>query len=104
MFWLFLILRIAKNYVLSNVRQDERSDNEEEEEEEVVSVQDKLNSGQLEHETVPAIIQNGQSKLPVTRRNAGREGEPPRVLVNGHAMETQSKITQATPNGKQKHH
>ncbi|KAL1961204.1 hypothetical protein VTO42DRAFT_3149 [Malbranchea cinnamomea] len=34
LFWLYLILRIAKNYVFSNVKRDERSDNEEEEEEE----------------------------------------------------------------------
>ncbi|EEH09909.1 longevity-assurance protein [Histoplasma capsulatum G186AR] len=32
--WLFLILRIAKNYVLSDVRKDERSEDEEEEEQE----------------------------------------------------------------------
>ena len=31
-FWLFLILRIAKNYALDNIRQDDRSDNEEDEE------------------------------------------------------------------------
>lgn len=34
LFWLFLILRIAKNYVFSSVRKDERSEDEEEEEEE----------------------------------------------------------------------
>ncbi|KAK2798323.1 hypothetical protein FQN50_008879 [Emmonsiellopsis sp. PD_5] len=33
LFWLFLILRIAKNYVLSDVKRDERSDNEDEDEE-----------------------------------------------------------------------
>jgi acyl-CoA-dependent ceramide synthase len=103
LFWLFLILRIAKNYVLSNVRQDERSDNEEEEEDDVVSVQDKLHAGQVEHESVPLIMQNGQSKLPVTRRNADRENEPPQVLVNGHAVGTQSETTAAMPNGKKKH-
>jgi len=86
--------------VLSNVRQDERSDNEEEEEEEVVSVQGKLHTVQLD---VPVILQNGKSKLPVTRRNAGREGEPPQVLANGHTVEPQSQKTQAMPNGKQKH-
>src|SRR5277367_5545765 len=32
-FWLFLILRIAKNYVLHSVHEDDRSDNEEETEE-----------------------------------------------------------------------
>lgn len=32
-FWLFLILRIAKNYLLSNVAEDERSENEESDEE-----------------------------------------------------------------------
>lgn len=34
LFWLFLILRIARNYVFSSVRKDDRSDEEEEEEEE----------------------------------------------------------------------
>jgi very-long-chain ceramide synthase len=34
LFWLFLILRIGKNYVFNSVKADERSDNEEEDEEE----------------------------------------------------------------------
>lgn len=32
LFWLFLILRVAKNYVITTVAVDVRSDNEEEEE------------------------------------------------------------------------
>jgi very-long-chain ceramide synthase len=34
LFWLFLILRIGKNYVFNSVKADERSDNEEDDEEE----------------------------------------------------------------------
>ena len=34
MFWLFLMLRILKNYLLNSVKEDERSDNEEDAEEE----------------------------------------------------------------------
>jgi len=34
MFWLFLMLRILKNYLLNSVTEDERSDNEEDDEEE----------------------------------------------------------------------
>ena len=33
-FWLFLLLRILKNYLLNSVKEDERSDNEEDNEEE----------------------------------------------------------------------
>src|ERR1700758_1377789 len=40
LFWLFLILRIAKNYVLSNIAQDERSDDEDEDEGSEVSGKD----------------------------------------------------------------
>ncbi|KAL2870684.1 TLC domain-containing protein [Aspergillus lucknowensis] len=37
LFWLFLILRILKNYLFTNVKKDERSDDEDEEEEEELS-------------------------------------------------------------------
>ena len=33
-FWLFLLLRILKNYLLKSVKEDERSDNEEDNEKE----------------------------------------------------------------------
>jgi acyl-CoA-dependent ceramide synthase len=33
-FWLFLMLRILKNYLLNSVKEDERSDNEEDDEKE----------------------------------------------------------------------
>jgi len=45
LFWLFLILRIGKNYVFNSVKADERSDNEEEGEEEEEMVADGNNEG-----------------------------------------------------------
>ncbi|KIX08599.1 uncharacterized protein Z518_03255 [Rhinocladiella mackenziei CBS 650.93] len=44
LFWLFLILRIAKNYVFSNIKADERSDDEDDEEEVEVATEDKKDS------------------------------------------------------------
>lgn len=70
LFWLFLILRIAKNYAFSNVRADERSDDEEDEEEEV-----KVN-------TKDGVQANGRVKM---------NGSNPVVLVNGEPLEAQSK-------------
>lgn len=42
LFWLFLILRIAKNYVFSSVKKDERSEDEDEDEDE----EQEVNEGQ----------------------------------------------------------
>lgn len=64
LFWLFLILRIAKNYVFSNVTVDERSEDEEEEEEEEV---DATAEGKKKHltdskpaDTKPVVLVNGE--------------------------------------------
>lgn len=57
LFWLYLIIRIAKTYVFSNALQDERSDNEEEDEIE---------------ESSPAIGDGNGVPIPT-------------LLVNGHA-------------------
>lgn len=58
LFWLFLILRIAKNYVLSNIAQDERSEDEDEEEESEVKGKDqkepKMNGNK------PIVLINGE--------------------------------------------
>ncbi|KAL1857753.1 sphingosine N-acyltransferase lag1 [Paecilomyces lecythidis] len=76
LFWLFLILRILKNYLFDNVKKDERSDNEDEEEEEIAP---KETNG-------TAVLPNGDEKASVTRRNVGQENHAPQVLVNGEPV------------------
>lgn len=64
LFWLFLILRIAKNYVFNSVVQDERSDNDETEDD--IKVSERTKQQTLQHDTSskpnPPIIQvNGEA-------------------------------------------
>ncbi|PGH27646.1 hypothetical protein AJ80_00659 [Polytolypa hystricis UAMH7299] len=78
--WLFLILRIAKNYVFNSVKQDERSDyeDEEEEEEEIPS----------KGEGKASAVQNGNHASPATRRHASKENKsskPANGSSNGKA-------------------
>lgn len=75
LFWLFLILRIAKNYAFSNVRADERSDDEEDDEEDDNDEEVKVN-------TKDGVQANGRAKM---------NGSNPVVLVNGEPLEAQSK-------------
>lgn len=84
LFWLFLILRILKNYLVNSVKRDERSDNEEEEEQ-----------APAKDTNGTAAIANGEEST-VTRRNVGKENQTPQVLVNGEP------VVAATPtaNGK----
>ncbi|KAL2221654.1 ceramide synthase membrane component [Thermoascus aurantiacus ATCC 26904] len=84
LFWLFLILRILKNYLVNSVKRDERSDNEEEEEQ-----------APAKDTNGTAAIANGEETT-VTRRNVGKENQTPQVLVNGEP------VVAATPtaNGK----
>ena len=72
LFWLFLILRIAKNYVITTVVVDERSDNEEEED-----------GGKDEHAAVNvAKEKDGNDKA--TRKIEGEaDRKKPTVLLNG---------------------
>jgi very-long-chain ceramide synthase len=75
LFWLFLILRIGKNYVFNSVKADERSDNEEDDEEEEmvdgndgVDAVDEALKRKIEEKTKmetdkPALLLNGN---PVT--------------------------------------
>ncbi|KAF7588969.1 hypothetical protein BBP40_004971 [Aspergillus hancockii] len=70
LFWLFLILRILKNYVFNSVRKDERSDDEDEEIEE-------------QEQNGHAIRATGTDVPTVTARNVGKENQAPQVLVNG---------------------
>jgi acyl-CoA-dependent ceramide synthase len=72
LFWLFLILRIAKNYVLRVGLSDERSDDEEEEEEETEGDGEKKEMLEGEKEG-PTVLLNGK---PVEEKaNGSGEGE-----------------------------
>jgi very-long-chain ceramide synthase len=82
LFWLFLILRIAKNYVINAVATDERSDNEEEEDVD----------GMYGENTSVAVVEDGDmveevnTKEDAKRRIEGETGmqtDKPAVLVNG---------------------
>lgn len=77
LFWLFLILRILKNYIFNSVTKDERSDDEDEEEEEIP-----------EQET--AAVTTGADVPKVTVRNPGKETQAPQVLVNGEPVQKDS--------------
>lgn len=61
MFWLFLILRIAKNIVFSNIVADERSDDEDDDED--VEIDGKDDKGAVENTklngTKPVVLLNG---------------------------------------------
>lgn len=78
LFWLFLILRIAKNYVLRVGLSDERSDDEDEEEETEEDQMGKMQQGHgenkiLKREEGPTVLVNGK---PVEEKaNDSGEGE-----------------------------
>jgi acyl-CoA-dependent ceramide synthase len=74
-FWLFLILRILKNYLFSNIKKDERSDEEDEEEEEIE--QSTNSTAALATSTEPASL---------TARSVNAEKRTPHVLVNGQPV------------------
>jgi very-long-chain ceramide synthase len=83
LFWLFLILRIGKNYVFNSVKADERSDTEEEDEEEepvadgseerAASVRDSLDK--VEEALKRSIEQKTQM-----------ETDKPALLLNGNPV------------------
>jgi very-long-chain ceramide synthase len=75
LFWLFLILRIAKNFVFSSVDlKDERSEDEEDEEEEKdgKAINDAARKALLENDT-------------------GMHTDKPVLLVNGEAIKPEAK-------------
>lgn len=74
-FWLFLILRILKNYLFSNIKKDERSDEEDEEEEEI---EQSTNS--------TAALATGTEPASLTARSVNAEKRTPHVLVNGQPV------------------
>jgi very-long-chain ceramide synthase len=74
LFWLFLILRIAKNYVFSPSEiRDERSDDEEDEDED-------------ESSTVDA-----KAAQKALEQDTGMHSDKPVVLINGKAEEPEAK-------------
>lgn len=75
LFWLFLIMRILKNYIFTNVKKDERSDDDTEEEE------------------IPPTAHATGAEAPTLRaRNAGKENQAPQVLVNGEPVNDAQKV------------
>jgi hypothetical protein len=69
LFWLVLILRIAKNYVMRVGLSDERSDDEEEEDEEETE-REPMGQKVLEGETKkPALLVNGEPLGPEEKAN-----------------------------------
>ncbi|GMG41859.1 unnamed protein product [Aspergillus oryzae var. brunneus] len=80
LFWLFLILRILKNYLFNSIRKDERSDDEDTEEEEEA---EQRQSGR-------ATLATGAEVSTVTARNVGKENQAPQVLVNGEPLNEKS--------------
>jgi very-long-chain ceramide synthase len=82
LFWLFLILRIAKNYVITAVATDVRSDNEEDDEEE---------TGEEDKETAVGEERNEKKKDKVDVKEMiegvrGMETDKPAVLLNGKPL------------------
>ncbi|OXV11027.1 hypothetical protein Egran_01209 [Elaphomyces granulatus] len=76
-FWLFLILRVSKNYVFNKVRRDERSDNEDEEEEEAPSKE-------LSNGSVTSTGSNIHSSA--AKRNFAKENKSLQVRLNGELV------------------
>ncbi|PGG95509.1 hypothetical protein AJ79_10020 [Helicocarpus griseus UAMH5409] len=87
--WLFLILRIAKNYVLSDVKKDERSDDEEEEQLEEAPNKAQLSEGSEAVNT--SALNSGDSEPRVTRRTAKEKENAANAQANGAATEQSSK-------------
>lgn len=75
-FWLFLILRILKNYLFTSITKDERSDDEDEEEEEELN--------QAANST--AAVATGSEQASLTARSVNTEKKTPQVMVNGQPV------------------
>lgn len=80
MFWLFLILRIAKNYLGAAVFVDERSDNEEGEEDVDGSEDAAVVVGQVNAKEAANAKEEAKRKI---ESNTGMETDRPAVLTNG---------------------
>lgn len=74
LFWLFLILRIAKNFVFNSVVQDERSDDEDEDEEiDANHAQQSLENETGMHSDKPIVLINGQPEDPQAKPEGIRD-------------------------------
>jgi very-long-chain ceramide synthase len=89
LFWFYLILRIAKNYVVNAVVTDERSDNEEEEEEqqegEEVDEEDK-------DAAVDEEVHGKEGLKRMTQGEKRAETENLSVLLNGRPVSGQAHV------------
>lgn len=94
LFWLYLIIRIAKNYVFNSVRRDDRSDDEEEEYEDDANQEASKDQKSIQANGVSTTLQNGQNIPSVTKRGKkSADGGTPQVLVNGEPVEAKSETT-----------
>jgi len=73
LFWLYLIYRIAKNFVFNTALADERSDNEEEEEE-------------MEESAGAVTTEMASSAKQMLEDKGGMKTDSPTVLLNGMPM------------------
>ncbi|PYH96585.1 ceramide synthase membrane component [Aspergillus ellipticus CBS 707.79] len=79
LFWLFLILRILKNYLFTNIKKDERSEDEDSEEEEVPAP---------DADDAQASLATGIEKPTLNARS--KENQNPQVLLNGEPVRTRN--------------
>ncbi|DAA73227.1 TPA_exp: Uncharacterized protein A8136_5152 [Trichophyton benhamiae CBS 112371] len=79
LFWLYLIIRIAKTYVFGNALQDERSDNEEEDDE----IEESSTTGEANGVPIPTLLVNGHA----TKENLDpiENGSSTGLLTNGNS-------------------
>lgn len=75
LFWLFLILRIAKNYVFTNVAADERSE-------------DEADDDEVEE---PTKTMNGSDVKKQLEQDTGMATDRPVLLVNGEPIDMKAK-------------
>lgn len=100
--WLFLILRIAKNYVISNVKKDERSENEDEDEDEdgVEAAPDDYAVNDRPGADATSLLADGNGAM---KRNTFKENRAPGPLStsNGHNGTSDHKAI-SSANGKKR--
>lgn len=81
LFWLFLILRIAKNYVFSHVAQDERSEDEDSDTEDVKQKKQPNGNATVDEKAAKKTLEE----------DVGMATDRPVVLVNGEPIEAEAK-------------
>lgn len=78
LFWLFLILRIAKNFVFTSVGKDERSDDE--------ATEDEIEQDQKKTQKLDGTAVKKQVEF-----DTGMDTDKPVLLVNGQSIEPEAK-------------